>query len=113
MKTVALIFTFWNIFKQARIWILYMYAWHFQNVHIFYYHITVTNYMTEMFLFFLFVCLFVCYRWYAANFDKYSSLMTIEQWGFCTAQDIRLYGHLRGPVAMKLTLLAERLAMEL
>ena len=43
----------------------------------------------------------------------YSSLMTIEQWGFFTAQDIRLYGHLWEPVAMKLTLLAERLAMEL
>ena len=57
------------------------------------------------------------YRWRAANFDLYSALMAIEQWGFFSVPHLLWHGasiyngHLRGPVT--LTPVAERLAVEL
>ena len=52
-----------------------------------------------------------------ANFDLFSALMTVEQWGFYIVLHILWHGssvyngHLRGPVT--LSLIAERLAVEL
>ena len=57
------------------------------------------------------------YLWRAANFDLWSALMAIEQWGFFSVphllwHGVSIYnGHLRGPVT--LTPIAERLAEEL
>ena len=57
------------------------------------------------------------YRWRAANFDLYSALMAIEQWGFfCVPHLLWLgasvyNGHLRGSVT--LTPIAKRLTVEL
>ena len=71
-----------------------------------------------------FICIFVClgfsvplenfsliwrrhhYLWRTANFDLYSALMAIEQWGFFNVSHLlrhgpTLYnGHLRGPVTL-------------
>ena len=54
------------------------------------------------------------YRWRAANFDRWSAHMAIEQWGFFVPAVTRVYlynGHLRGPVP--LTPVAERLTVKL
>ena len=57
------------------------------------------------------------YQWRASNFDLYSALMTIEQWGFFSVPHLLRHGasiyngHLREPVT--LTPIAERLAVEL
>ena len=77
----------------------------------------------------LFVCLFVCshsrifthmetspYQWRAANFDLYSTLMAIEQWGIFNVPHLLWYeapvynGHLPGPVT--LTPVVECLAVD-
>ena len=56
-------------------------------------------------------------RWNAANFDLWSALMAIEQWGFFSAPHLLWHGtsvnngHLREPVT--LTPASERLAVEL
>ena len=56
------------------------------------------------------------YRWRAINFDLYSAVMAIDQWGFltchtyCDTDQPFYYGHLRGPVT--LTPVVERLAVE-
>ena len=57
------------------------------------------------------------YRWRAANFDLYSTLMTMEQWVFFSVPRLLWHGasvykcHFRGPVT--LTPIAERLAVKL
>ena len=56
------------------------------------------------------------YRWRTTNFDLYSALMAIEQWGFFNVPHLlhgaSVYnGHLRRPVG--LTPVVERLALEL
>ena len=56
-------------------------------------------------------------RWKAANFDLWSALMAIEQWGFFSVPHLLWHGtsvnngHLREPVT--LTPASERLAVEL
>ena len=81
MKTVALIFT-----SETFLWILwmYMYAWHFQNEQILYYHITVTYYMTEMFLF---VCLFVCL--FVTGDTRRASTNTRHSWPLSSEGSVR------------------------
>ena len=55
----------------------------------------------------------------ATNFDLYSALMAIEQWGFFSVPHLLWHGlsvyngHLRGPVTLTHTPIAEHLAMEL
>ena len=80
---------------------------------------------------FLFVCLWFyvllgnfspkwrihLYRWRASNFDPYSALVAIEQWGFFSVPYILWHrssvynGHLRGPVTF--TPIVERLPVKL
>ena len=87
------------------------------------YYIYVCDYKwMHLTLYFLgFVCLFVClfvvpiknfsliwrrhhYRWRTANYDPYSALMVIEQWGFFSVPHLLWHwasvynGHLWGPV---------------
>ena len=56
------------------------------------------------------------YRWRAANFDRCSALMAIEQYGFFSVPHVLwhgssvYYGHLRGPVT--LTPITKRLAVD-
>ena len=56
-------------------------------------------------------------KWRVANYDLYSALMAIEQWGFLSVPHLLWHrasvcnGHLRG--SMTLTPIAEPLAMEL
>ena len=40
------------------------------------------------------------WRLRAANFDRYSALMAIEQWGFFSVPNLLWQGHLRGPVKL-------------